>query len=1081
MSSNLVELTEKRKRWVEANRENGFEDGIKRLLTELYPDNAHFIYELLQNAEDTEATIVRFNLYNDRLEYTHNGSRLFSYKDVDSITSIGVSSKRDDPTMIGKFGVGFKAVFAYTNTPEIHSDKFHFRIHDLVVPETVAAHSVDEESQKTRFVFPFEHPKKSPDVAAQEISQALKELDDNTLLFLHNIRKIEYLLPNEECGSLERKVQGEGRIVIRGSLPDGNEHVSNWIRFEDDVHVIDREETDENRKIKLCRIAIAYCLKNVAKEDMEPDWKVAPLDRGQVSIFFPAEKESSNLHFHIHAPFASTVARDSIRDCEANNTLLCGIAKLTAETLTTLCEKQLMNVTSYNALPIQVKDFSDESLYRPIYEKVREAFKTKALLPAHKGGFVCASDSKLARGKELVDLFSSEQLSQLFGKDRLTWLEPAITESGSNADFHTFLTGKKKWLSKTEWDMAPLCEGIEVTPESLALKLTCEFLAEQDDDWLLCFIPFAMEGAKALKTTPFVRLDDGKHVALPPDNAADRPAWFAPKNTDGVNLKGFPLVHSELAGDNAIRKLLEKEGLREIDAAAIVERSILPLYDGKRAFDEQEYRNHLRQIAKALRKVNESAKKQLTSKLEQFQWLACVHASGSRSDVDWKNQGSSDIYCNAIEIETWFRGLHDVEAFFPLQLVEQELGSEFRNVVKPHFELTRMLPLTEKDEKLSPKLGAPHRRGLNGFNPDAKIIGLQEALNDWSMERALILWNIMLEAPRIISGETQSETNRQRLDAAPKKYELSEVGKLCRNYSCLPDKHGGWHKPSELFLVDLPDAFATTSIRAKEVADKLGMKKPEVEEATEKLSRGDPRKKKLLEQIANASEEELGRFEKLVPTSLPPQPFPSFKDGLNNMHRSQRGNHSSPTDHPQEIAPVSNPGLYQDKLDERVDASFQEHVSNPRTISFSPVRDRPDNKEAREFLYQEYQGRCQMTGATFPKASADADGNALNYFEVCSMLPYSNAEYLNDAGNMLCLSADSTAKLRHASFEWIDDVEEKITEFESGGSIAQEVSVNIRVAGEECSITWKQRHFMRLVTLYRNSTDRKKTDELEII
>jgi len=51
----ITSLTNKRRKWVEANRENGFEEGIVNLLTELYPDNAHFIYELLQNAEDTGA------------------------------------------------------------------------------------------------------------------------------------------------------------------------------------------------------------------------------------------------------------------------------------------------------------------------------------------------------------------------------------------------------------------------------------------------------------------------------------------------------------------------------------------------------------------------------------------------------------------------------------------------------------------------------------------------------------------------------------------------------------------------------------------------------------------------------------------------------------------------------------------------------------------------------------------------------------------------------------------------------------------------------------------------------------------
>ena len=36
--------------------------GIRKLVEELYPDSAHFIYELLQNAEDTGATEARFTL-----------------------------------------------------------------------------------------------------------------------------------------------------------------------------------------------------------------------------------------------------------------------------------------------------------------------------------------------------------------------------------------------------------------------------------------------------------------------------------------------------------------------------------------------------------------------------------------------------------------------------------------------------------------------------------------------------------------------------------------------------------------------------------------------------------------------------------------------------------------------------------------------------------------------------------------------------------------------------------------------------------------------------------------------------------
>ena len=56
------DLSKKRRAYVESARENGFEEGLMRLLADLYPDNAHFIYELLQNAEDAGAHKVTFVL-----------------------------------------------------------------------------------------------------------------------------------------------------------------------------------------------------------------------------------------------------------------------------------------------------------------------------------------------------------------------------------------------------------------------------------------------------------------------------------------------------------------------------------------------------------------------------------------------------------------------------------------------------------------------------------------------------------------------------------------------------------------------------------------------------------------------------------------------------------------------------------------------------------------------------------------------------------------------------------------------------------------------------------------------------------
>jgi hypothetical protein len=52
--------------------------GVKSSVVEKYSDQAHFIYELLQNADDAKATSARFELYKDRLVFAHNGVRRFA-------------------------------------------------------------------------------------------------------------------------------------------------------------------------------------------------------------------------------------------------------------------------------------------------------------------------------------------------------------------------------------------------------------------------------------------------------------------------------------------------------------------------------------------------------------------------------------------------------------------------------------------------------------------------------------------------------------------------------------------------------------------------------------------------------------------------------------------------------------------------------------------------------------------------------------------------------------------------------------------------------------------------------------------
>ena len=94
----------------------------------MYATATHFVYELLQNADDKDATEICFKLTRLGLVVEHNGTP-FTEQNVSAITYFGKGNT--DVTKIGHFGLGFKSVFAYTASPKIHSGIENFEINDL--------------------------------------------------------------------------------------------------------------------------------------------------------------------------------------------------------------------------------------------------------------------------------------------------------------------------------------------------------------------------------------------------------------------------------------------------------------------------------------------------------------------------------------------------------------------------------------------------------------------------------------------------------------------------------------------------------------------------------------------------------------------------------------------------------------------------------------------------------------------------------------------------------------------------------------------------------------------------------------
>jgi hypothetical protein len=571
------DLQKKRRGWVDANEENDFEDGIKNLLTELYPDNAHFIFELLQNAEDARIKLnpkskgaekVCFLLKEDSLTFQHNGEGLFTLDNIVGITGIGSSpTKSDDPTAIGKFGVGFKAVFAYTNTPEIHSGDFHFRICDLVVPVTEGVKQSLANPEETRFIFPFDNPtKKTATTAVQEISEGLRAIGDNTLLFLSHIRKIDYELPDGALGSLERINHPNGHVEIHTIHPYEDATVSHWLHFYKDVEVTD------DTKLKSCRIAIAYQLKqDIDKTKKKLPWKIVSADGGgKVCIYFPATEENSNLRFHLHAPFASTVARDVVRkegNVKANLELRDHIAELVADSLSVIRDQGLLNRSFLDVVPNNNDTIPE--FYQPIRDEIWTALRSEPLIPTHTGSFDAGEKLYHAIDNNLKKLLNGSDLACFENRigEVLNWCVDVPEALRSRIGVKTI---------NTAYFISKLINPPFILSNWLELK---------ENVWMQQFYSYLQPYGSQLKNTSLVRLNNGLHVLA-------SEAYFT---SDGFDDANFPTVCASTyeSGDNEEQDELKKacEFLKDIGVLEITEsdkiKLILEKWEIKKPSDEE--------------------------------------------------------------------------------------------------------------------------------------------------------------------------------------------------------------------------------------------------------------------------------------------------------------------------------------------------------------------------------------------------------------------------------------------------------------------------------------------------------------
>lgn len=322
------------------------------LLTNLYAERTHFVLELMQNTEDAlrrcanpKSRAVKFEIDKSSLVVRHYGEP-FTEADVQSICALAKSTKKT--TDIGRFGIGFKSVYAWTDRPEIHSGGEHFAIENYVHPTPTAA--INSEPDETVIVIPFKDEMAG---SRAEIVKALQSDSGSALLFLRKIGEIEWSADGESSGHYLRERQpldnGVHVVTIIGAV-GSTEPESSWLVFSEPV---------EHDGTLVGHVEIAFS--HVAESGDAPA-RIEPVSSSPLSAYFPTALET-HLGFLMQGPYRTTPARDNVpSNDEWNVGLVAQTAALLKRTLPWLRDHGYLTPAGLECLPIKQGDF-----FRQVY------------------------------------------------------------------------------------------------------------------------------------------------------------------------------------------------------------------------------------------------------------------------------------------------------------------------------------------------------------------------------------------------------------------------------------------------------------------------------------------------------------------------------------------------------------------------------------------------------------------------------------------------------------------------------------------------------------------------------------------
>jgi hypothetical protein len=854
-------------------------DWADELLANLYRDRTHFVFELLQNAEDAlrrrggqENRSVRFELFRDGLRVFHFGQP-FDEADVRGICGINKSTKRDELTAIGRFGIGFKSVYAVTRRPEVRSAGQHFAIESYVHPVEIAPIDIEDDSA-TVFWLPF---KPDDEQAFAEIEQSLEKLNARSLLFLREVEEIEWTSEsgvNGKWSRVSREMdQGLRRVTLLGTTSGGEDSTSeDWLVFSQPV---------ASNDAKVGWVEIAYRLDAGDSDAIQ----VVNINDSELAVFFPTNMRV-DLGVLLQGPYRTTPARDNVHDKDSwNQHLVRETSTLLVESLETLKSLGALTVDALCGLAIDERNFAEGTMFRPLYDGIADALRRLTLLPSNKDCWTSSKRAVLSRGDHWK-FIGAAQLTALFGEDEsLQWLAQEIT-----ADRTPIL---RQYLMEEH--------GVrEITPQILLSKMSKEFLEAQSDEWIKKLYIFLLGQQYLLRTNqaianmPWVRLEDGTHVAA---YKADHPNAFLPSKVSS----GFPTVRAEVCRGEALAFLKDSLKLTEPDPVDDVIANILPLYNLEDRDDLQVdlalFPEHLKAIETAYGTPLRYQREKLVSALAQRRWVPAVDNDGKKDFLM-----PFECYLPTEKLKRLFEGISDID--FVDTTVPGMQGASIRDILiacgaeryLANEPVTDSLNNAERNE-LRQKYGDPGCSGHESED-DRTLYGLDKILDkitqlpfEEAKSRSSLLWEALADVVQDKRENVVKATYSWFYYSNRSMEHDAEFIRDLRSAKWVPDSSGVLVAPEEIVFENIDPAWAPNA-----VLQTVLKFMPSTVEILAQAFDMDPNMLRLLKRSGIASESELAQrlgLVDLVPTQVDDQEVEADSAAQNDAGTQSGGGSSA--------------------------------------------------------------------------------------------------------------------------------------------------------------------------------------------